>query len=575
MFALCAAVTFCRPRRLASSNAKRTIRSLPLVGDRLHRDAAVFADANAGRLLDERDQLLHLDGPHLELDPRVDVLGVLPDHQQVDVLVDATARPDSAGMGGRSRRDPALAQRDVGAADAGTRGVSIGPFRATPFSRIDESARAGNTSPVRSNARTPISWTSQRTSTPVAMTTRRAASTTSGPIPSPGISVTRWVKTESVLLRVGAAERGADYPGRLAGPRPNGSAGERRIVADKGLREVIAADTQLSDIDGEKGTLSYVGYEIQDLAEHSTFEEVVYLLHHLELPTAPELDGMAASLADERDLHPFQVQLMRTLAEQTSPMSMLRTSVSAASAFDPDGWDESPDAQARKALRLIAKTASLIATYHRLRTGMEMVTPNPALPHAADFLWMLHGTEPDPEDARVLDTTFILYADHTMNASTFTARIVASTLADMFSAITAAIGTLKGPLHGGANEEAMKSFEEVGKPENAEAYVRDRLERHEKIFGFGHAVYKTYDPRAKILKRLSAEACERAGNPKLHEIAEAIEKAVFEQKASMPTSISTPRRLPRARHPDGPDDARVRRGADGGLDRPRARAIRR
>ena len=305
-------------------------------------------------------------------------------------------------------------------------------------------------------------------------------------------------------------------------------------MADKGLREVIAADTKLSDIDGEKGTLSYVGYEIQDLAEHCTYEEVVYLLHHLELPTAPELEAVSAALAGERDLHPFQVQLMRTLAEQTSPMSMLRTSVSAASAFDPDGWDESPDAQARKALRLIAKTASLITTYHRLRTGMEMVTPNPALPHAADFLWMLHGVEPDPEDARVLDVTFILYADHTMNASTFTARIVASTLADMFSAITAAIGTLKGPLHGGANEEAMKSFEEVGKPENAEAYVRDRLERHEKIFGFGHAVYKTYDPRAKILKRLSAEACERAGDPKLHEIAEAIEKTVFEQKGLYP-----------------------------------------
>jgi citrate synthase len=305
-------------------------------------------------------------------------------------------------------------------------------------------------------------------------------------------------------------------------------------VADKGLREVIAADTKLSDIDGEKGTLSYVGYDIQDLAEHSTYEEVVYLLHHLQLPAAPELESVAAVLAGERDLHPFQVQLMRTLAEQTSPMSMLRTSVSAASAFDPDGWDESPDAQARKALRLIAKTASLIATYHRLRTGMEMVTPNPALPHAADFLWMLHGTEPDPEDARVLDTTFILYADHTMNASTFTARIVASTLADMFSAITAAIGTLKGPLHGGANEEAMKSFEEVGKPENAEAYVRDRLERHEKIFGFGHAVYKSYDPRATILKRLSKDACERAGNPQLHEIAEAIEVAVFEQKHLYP-----------------------------------------
>jgi citrate synthase len=305
-------------------------------------------------------------------------------------------------------------------------------------------------------------------------------------------------------------------------------------VADKGLREVIAADTHLSDIDGEKGTLSYVGYDIEDLAAHSTFEEVVYLLHHLRLPTAGELEGLASFLAEERDLHPFQVQLMGTLAEQTSPMSMLRTSVSAASAFDPDGWDESPDAQARKALRLVAKTASLLTTYHRLRTGMATVPPNPSLPHAADFLWMLHGTEPDPEDARVLDTMFVLYADHTMNASTFTARIVASTLADMFSAITAAIGTLKGPLHGGANEEAMKSFEEVGKPENAEAYVRDRLERHEKIFGFGHAVYTTYDPRATVLKRLSEAACERAGKPQLHETAEAIEKATFDQKGLYP-----------------------------------------
>ncbi len=307
-----------------------------------------------------------------------------------------------------------------------------------------------------------------------------------------------------------------------------------RIVADKGLREVIAADTHLSDIDGQKGTLSYVGYEIEDLAAHSSFEEVVHLLHHLELPTAGQLEALSTFLAEERDLHPFQVQLMGTLAEQTSPMSMLRTSVSAASAFDPDGWDESEDAQARKALRLIAKTASLLTTYHRLRTGMEIVPPNPALGHAADFLWMLHGEEPDPEDVRVLDTTFVLYADHTMNASTFTARIVASTLADMFSAITAAIGTLKGPLHGGANEEAMKSFEEVGKPENAEAYVRDRLERHEKIFGFGHAVYKTYDPRATVLKRLSQEACDRAGKAQLHQIAEAIEEATFEQKGLYP-----------------------------------------
>jgi 2-methylcitrate synthase len=317
--------------------------------------------------------------------------------------------------------------------------------------------------------------------------------------------------------------------GPFAGRRRTGGA-----LADRGLREVVAADTRLSDIDGEKGTLSYVGYQIEDLAEHASFEEVVHLLQHLRLPTAPELEEMEGFLSEARDLHPFQIELMRTLAEQTSPMSMLRTSVSAASAFDPDGWDESPEAQARKALRLVGTTAPLIATYHRLRTGLPLVAPDPKLPHAADFLWMLHGERPTDEDARLLDTTLVLYADHTMNASTFTARIVASTLADMFSAITAAIGTLKGPLHGGANEEAMKMFEEVGKPENAEAYVRDRLERHEKIFGFGHAVYKTYDPRARILKRLSAEACERVGQTKLFETAEAIEVTTMEQKALYP-----------------------------------------
>ena len=164
---------------------------------------------------------------------------------------------------------------------------------------------------------------------------------------------------------------------------------------------------------------------------------------------------------------------MHELAQQTSPMSMLRTSISAASAYDPDGWDESAEAQLRKALRLIAKTPTLIAHYHRLRTGQDVIPSNPKLPHAANFLWMLLGEEPSAEDADTLDTTFVLYADHTMNASTFTARIIASTLADMFSAITGAVAALKGPLHGGANEEAMKMLEEIGSPDRAEAYVRE------------------------------------------------------------------------------------------------------
>ena len=305
-------------------------------------------------------------------------------------------------------------------------------------------------------------------------------------------------------------------------------------MSDRGLREVIAAETAVSDIDGELGRLWYAGYDIADLASHASFEEVVYLLHNIDLPTRAELDELVRFLRAEREMSPFLAKTMRTLSQNTSPMSMLRTATSASSAFDPDGWDEGAEAQYRKAMRLVAETPTLIATYHRLRTGQELVPPHPTMSQAANFLWMLHGEEPDPADAHVLDTTFVLYADHTMNASTFTARIVASTLSDMFSAITAAIGSLKGPLHGGANEGAMKLAEIVGKPENAEAVVRERLERKEKIMGFGHAVYTTMDPRATILKQLCREVGQRHGEPIWYEIFAALETTTFEQKGLYP-----------------------------------------
>jgi citrate synthase len=305
-------------------------------------------------------------------------------------------------------------------------------------------------------------------------------------------------------------------------------------MTEKGLREVVAAQTTISDIDGELGRLWYVGYDIHDLAAHATFEEVIYLLHHGHLPNHDEFDELKELLAGERDLNPFLGEMMVTLAHQASPMSMLRTGISAASTYDPDGWDESPKAQYRKAMRLIAKSPTLIASYHRLRTGQKVVEPDLKLPHAANFLWMLLGEEPDPDDAKALDTTLVLYGDHTMNASTFTARIIASTLADMFSAITGAVAALKGPLHGGANEEAMKMLEEVGSPPKADAYVREHLERHEKIMGFGHAVYRTMDPRATELKRLSREAGERAGDTRWFEISEAIERTVMDQKGLYP-----------------------------------------
>ena len=309
---------------------------------------------------------------------------------------------------------------------------------------------------------------------------------------------------------------------------------EEWFVPDKGLREVVAAQTKLSDIDGQAGRLWYVGYDIHDLAGRTSYEEVVHLLHELRLPTQPELDALIDFMVEEREVAKFLTDLMPTLAQQTSPMSMLRTTVSAASTYDPDGWDDSAEADHRKALRLIAKTPTLLAMYHRMRTGQELVPPNPKLPHAANFLHMLLGLEVSQEDAEVIDTTFVLYADHTMNASTFAARIVASTLADMFSAITAAIAALKGPLHGGANEESMKMLGEVGSPDKAEAYVRDRLERHEKVMGFGHAVYKTMDPRATVLKRLSKETGERHGDTSWYEISEAIERTVMDQKGLYP-----------------------------------------
>jgi citrate synthase len=226
---------------------------------------------------------------------------------------------------------------------------------------------------------------------------------------------------------------------------------------------------------------------------------------------------------------------MPTLAEQTSPMSMLRTAVSAASAYDPDGWDQSKEANYRKAIRLISLMPTLIADYDRHRRDLDLVDPNPKLPHAANFLYMLTGEEPSQEAAGALDTLFILYADHTMNASTFTARVVASTLSDIHSAVTAAIAALKGPLHGGANELAMRMLQEIGEPERTEAYVKDLFARGDKIMGFGHRVYRSVDdPRATILRELSKELGEGSGEPKWYEISREVERVVFEEKGLRP-----------------------------------------
>jgi citrate synthase len=305
-------------------------------------------------------------------------------------------------------------------------------------------------------------------------------------------------------------------------------------VTEKGLADVVAAETAISDIDGRLGKLWYVGYDIDDLARFSTFEETVFLLHHQRLPDRDELEELTARLVEERDLDQWLQGLMPTFADVASPMSMLRTSVSAASAYDPDGWDQSAEANLRKALRLVARFPTLIATYHRQRSGLEPVDPNPKLPLAANFLFMLTGEEPEEEFARAFDVCLILHADHTMNASTFVARVVASTLSDMHSAITAAIAALKGPLHGGANEAVHHMLEEVEDVDVVEPYIRDLLGRKQKIMGFGHRVYKGEDPRAAHLRRLSLELGQRTGDTRWYELSKRIERVVQDEKGLSP-----------------------------------------
>jgi citrate synthase len=305
----------------------------------------------------------------------------------------------------------------------------------------------------------------------------------------------------------------------------------------KGLEGVVAAETAISDIDGQKGVLSYVGYDIHDLAPNATFEETVYLLHHLELPTRSQLDDMRDQIGAEREPNEFAMRLLPHLSENCAPMSMLRTAVSASSAVDPDGWDTSEEANYRKAIRLIAVLPTLVAYYDRLRSGKELIQPDPGLSQAANFLWMLKGEKADDESARIFDVCLILHADHTMNASTFAARVCAATLSDIHSAITAAIAALKGPLHGGANEQVMKMIKEIkelGGASKARDYTIDKLRNKEKVMGFGHRVYKTEDPRATHLRKMAEELAEKSGDPSNFEISQEIEKAVMDEKGIYP-----------------------------------------
>ena len=301
-----------------------------------------------------------------------------------------------------------------------------------------------------------------------------------------------------------------------------------------GLRDVIAATSAICNVNGAEGKLSYFGYDIADLAEHATFEEVIYLLWHSELPTRAQLYEHTRALIAEADLPPQILALLTSFPRSASPMDVLRTSVSALAMFDPETSDMSTEANVRKAVRLTARIPTIVAAFDRLRNGRQPLEPRPQMSLAGNLLYMLSGQEPDPRDARVMDVALILHADHELNASTFAAREVASTLADMYGAITAAIATLAGPSHGGANEKVMKMLEAIGSPGRAEVWIHDALENHVRIMGFGHAVYRTEDPRATVLRRLSRELGERKGDLRWYEISEHVEHGVFEQKQLYP-----------------------------------------
>jgi len=303
-------------------------------------------------------------------------------------------------------------------------------------------------------------------------------------------------------------------------------------VFDKGLANTIAAETQCSFIDGAKGILEYVGYDIDALARNASFEEVVFLLWNRRLPTRAELSALEAELRAEYDLPPAMWDMVRAVPRTAHPMHMLRTLVSALGMHDPEADDNTAEANRRKSLRMLARTPTIVAAFDRHRKGKPMVRPDASMNLATNFLWMLNGARPTDAVARALDVCLVLHADHGLNASTFAARVTISTLSDMYSAITTAIGTLKGPLHGGANEEVMHMLKEIGSMENVEPWVRGRLARKDRIMGFGHRVYKAYDPRAGYLKTFAKRIATDTGNERLYEMSTRIEEIMKAEVAA-------------------------------------------
>ena len=298
----------------------------------------------------------------------------------------------------------------------------------------------------------------------------------------------------------------------------------------KGLDGVVAAQTRLSDVRGEIGQLIYAGYDINELAGKVTYEEVIHLLHWNHLPNKSELAELKGLLAADRELPKGIIDILRIPPKDTPPMDMIRTAISALGCFDAERDDSSHDGQRRKAMRLIAQIPIITAYFHRIRQGKELLPPNPQLGEAANFLYLIDGELPSQEKVNTLDLCYVLHADHGMNASTFSARVTIATLSDMYSAITSAIGTLKGPLHGGANEGVIKMLMDIGSLDKVDAYVEECLAQKKKIMGIGHRVYKTLDPRAPHLKRMAQILSSKLGEPKWIQMSDRIAQIMLEEK---------------------------------------------
>ncbi|MEE9595012.1 MAG: citrate synthase [Candidatus Hydrothermarchaeales archaeon] len=296
-----------------------------------------------------------------------------------------------------------------------------------------------------------------------------------------------------------------------------------------GLRGVVIADTRISLVEGDEGRLVYRGYDINELAKYSTFEETVYLLHQGDLPNKQALEDFSRRMADARELPPGIIEILQRLPKSTHPMDVLQSTLAALAGYDSKARDKSKEANVETAIKIIAKTPTIVAYWDRIRKGLDLKKPKQNLSHAANFLYMLNGEEPDDETANELDICLILHADHSFNASTFAAREVTSTRAHMYASISAGTGALSGELHGGANAKVMEMLQGIDDIGAVDEWVKARFDAHERIMGMGHAVYRTTDPRSTILAEMSERLGKRKGEPRWYEISKRIEEATREE----------------------------------------------